>query len=103
MEKASRFSNKSRKTAGCPIHAVSSHEWAFALRANRFPSPKNKSRKTAKKIVAPKTSSRKPSLPHNPPHFVHKLTTRKHPKTQKPPAKTTFSPPNFFRQQKPEN
>jgi hypothetical protein len=29
---------KKYRHIGCPIHAVSSHEWAFALRANRFPS-----------------------------------------------------------------
>jgi hypothetical protein len=27
---------------GCPIHAVSSHDWAFAQRANRFSPPNDK-------------------------------------------------------------
>ena len=29
---------RQRPKTGCPIHAVSSHEWAFAQSANRFPS-----------------------------------------------------------------
>ena len=28
---------KNYRHIGCPIHAVSSHEWVFALRANRPP------------------------------------------------------------------
>jgi hypothetical protein len=32
MEQADHHLWFSAKIAGCPIHAVSSHEWAFALR-----------------------------------------------------------------------
>jgi hypothetical protein len=47
-------------------------------------------------------SATSPRLPRNPPRFHHDLPSRNTPKTQKPPTKTTFSPPKLFCAQKPE-
>jgi hypothetical protein len=50
-----------------------------------------------------KVTVSKPRLPRKPPQLHHDLPPRNTPKTQKPPAKTTFLPPKLFCKQNTEN